>query len=113
MLEWWRRVAQYGDPPDIVEERALCFHKAGPRGAEIHSAIFTNTDLNEELPSIKAPTLVLAAMRDSLAPLQKDVQKRITRSKLVTIDNGPVYVDRIMPREFAEPILSFLQYPGI
>ena len=107
MLERWRRAAQYGDPTDIVEERALCFHKAGPRGAEIHQAIFKNTDINEELPRLKAAT------RDPLEFVQKDVQKRIPRSKLVTIDNGLVYVDRMMPREFVEPILSFLQNPGI
>ena len=109
LIEWWRRAAQYGDPPDIVEERALCMHKAGPRGEEIHWAIFTNTDLNEELPLIKNSTLVIAATRDFLAAVQKDVHNLITGSKFVTIEGGGVYVDRMMPKEFAEQILVFLE----
>jgi pimeloyl-ACP methyl ester carboxylesterase len=111
LLEWWRRAARYGDPAEIVEERMLCMHKAGPRGEEIHWAIFTNSDLGEQLAKIKIPTLVIAASRDFLSPRQKDVQAIIPGSQLVTIEGGGVYVDRTMPKEFAKAILRFLIEP--
>lgn len=112
LLEWWRRAKRYGDTVDIVEERVLCMHKAGPRGEEMHWAINAySTKLREVLPAVRCPTLVLAPTRDHLAPVQEDVHRLIPGSKLVAIENGPVYVDRVMPREFAEAILAFLEKP--
>ena len=56
MLEWWRRAAQYGDPPDIVEERALCFHKDSPLSARpghiVQLRIFSINKENPELTGL-------------------------------------------------------------
>ena len=114
LLEWWRRAKRYGDPPDIVDERVLCMHKAGPRGEEIHWASLNfAANTGKMLPLVKAQTLVLAPSKDQYAPAQEDVQKLIPGSKLTIIKDGPVYIDRLMPREFAEAILAFLEDPGI
>ena len=114
LLEWWRRAIRYGDPPDIVDERVLCMHKAGPRGEEIHWASNKYAaNIKDILPLIRAKTLVLAPTKDQFAPVQEDVQKLVPGSKLTTIKDGPVYVDRIMPGEFAGAILAFLEGPGI
>jgi hypothetical protein len=38
----------------------------------------------------------------------KTVKSLIPNSKLTTIENGPMYLDRAMPKEFAEAIINFL-----
>ncbi len=114
LIEWWRRAKRYGDPVEIVEERVLEFHKAGPRGEELHWASFNyGSKLNAMLPLIKCPTLVLSGTRDHFCPVAEDVRRLIPRSKLTIIEDAAVYADRVKPKEVAEAILTFLQNPGV
>jgi pimeloyl-ACP methyl ester carboxylesterase len=108
LLEWWRRACLWGDYPlEILEERVLEYVKAGPRGEEAHWA-GAAYDLKPRLPLITCPTLVLDAPGYPFHYLAKDVKNLIPDSKLTTIENGPMYLDRAMPKEFAEAIMSFL-----
>jgi pimeloyl-ACP methyl ester carboxylesterase len=112
LIEWWRRSAMWGDPPEIVEERVIEFIKAGPRGAEVPKVGFPYNP-KPRLPLINCPTLVLSATRDPGCSVAEDVKKLIPRRKLTIIENGPLSIDRVMPKEFAEAILSFLDTPKI
>lgn len=110
LMEWWRRSARYGDPTEIVDERALELYKAGTRGEELHEAAFAYAaKVPEKLPLIKCQTLLIAAGKDHWTPVAPEVKKLIPDCKFTTIPDGPVYVGRIMPREFAEAILGFLE----
>jgi pimeloyl-ACP methyl ester carboxylesterase len=60
------------------------------------------------LPLIPCPTLVLDATHYLFHDQANHVKKLIPNSELITIQNGPMYLDRAMPKEFAEAILSFL-----
>ena len=106
LMEWWRRANLWGDPPDIAEERVLEYIKAGSRGEELHWASGAY-DLELRLPFINCPTLVLIGTKDPFYGGAEEVHKLIPNSKFAIIENGPIHVDRIMPREFAEAILSF------
>ena len=108
LLEWWRRASLLGDYfLDILEERAIEYVKAGPRGEEAH---WTGTSYNvmPRLPLITCPTLVLDATYYLFHYQAKTVKSLIPNSKLTTIENGPMYLDRAMPKEFAEAIINFL-----
>ena len=108
LLEWWRRARLWGEYPlEILEERVLEYIKAGPRGEEAHWA-GAAYDLKPKLPLIACPTLVLDATHYPFHYLAKEVQRLIPNSKLTIIENGPMYLDRAMPKEFAEAIMSFL-----
>jgi pimeloyl-ACP methyl ester carboxylesterase len=108
LLEWWRRARLWGDYPlDILEERVLEYIKAGPRGEEAHWA-GAAYNLKPRLPLIPCPTLVLDAPGYPFHYLAKAVKNLIPNSKLTTIENGPMYLDRAMPKEFAEAIINFL-----
>jgi len=114
LMEWWRRAKRWGDPMEIAEERALEYHKAGPRGEELHWAGFAyGVKVNEVAPRVTCPTLVLSGTRDPGFKKSDDIKKLISRSKITIIENGPVYIDRVMPKEFAEAILAFLENPGV
>lgn len=114
LMEWWRRARRYCDPVEIVTERALDFHRAGPRSEELHLAGFAYAPkLKAALALIKCPTLVLSGTRDIFCRVAEDVRKLIPRSKITIIENAGVYIDRVMPKEVAKAILTFLENPGV
>ena len=108
LLEWWRRACLWGNYSlDILEERVLEYVKAGPRGEEAHWA-GAAYNLKPRLPLIPCPTLVLDAPGYPFHYLAKEVKNLIPDSCLTVIENGPMYLDRAMPKEFAEAIMTFL-----
>ena len=111
LMEWWRRASLWGDPPNIVEERVLEYIKAGPRGVEMHRAGRVY-DPGPRLALISCPTLVLSATHDPFYSVAEDIKRLVPKSKLAIIENGPPWIDRIMPKEFAEVILGFLNAAG-
>ena len=113
LMEWWRRSSLWGHPLEIVEERALEYHKAGPRGEEIHWAGGAyDSKIKAKLPLIKCPTLVLSTTHDPWCVFAEAEKRLIPNSKVTIIENGPSDVNRLMPKEFAEAILSFFECSG-
>ena len=108
LMEWWRRTILWGDyTPEILEERFLEYLKAGPRGEEEHTTA-TSYDLKSRLPLITCPTLVLTATFDPFFSGAAKVKDSIPGARLAVIENGPIYLDRAMPQQFAEAVLNFL-----
>lgn len=112
LIEWWQRAKRFGDSLAIIEERSLDYHKAGPRGEELHWASLAY-EIKPKLPLIKCPTLVLSGTLDRFCVVAEEIKGFITRSKLAIIENGPTCINRVMPREFAEAIHTFLENPGV
>ena len=110
LMEWWRRAALWGGPLDIIEDRVIEYIQAGPRGEEIHWASRTY-DLKSRLPLIKCPTLVLSGTQDAFYAVAAKIKGFIPNGKLTVIENGSIYMSRIMPKEFAGAILEFLNAP--
>jgi pimeloyl-ACP methyl ester carboxylesterase len=108
LMEWWRRACLWGDyPVEILEERFIEYIKAGTRGEEGHWA-GGNYNSKYRLPLITRPTLIIDAPGYPLHSRSNIVQKMIPNSKFVTIENGPMYLDRAMPKEVAKAILDFM-----
>ena len=112
LMEWWRRSALWGHPPEILEERVLEYAKAGSRGEEIHWA-GRDYDPRLRLPLIKCPTLVLSATRDPFYKLAESIHRLVPKSQLTIIENGPTDINRVWPKEFAEAILNFFNQSGV
>jgi pimeloyl-ACP methyl ester carboxylesterase len=92
---------------DITNDRTLEYIKAGPRGEEIHWAGGAY-DPRPKLPLVRCPTLVLSATQDPFCSMAEPVHKLVPGSKLKIIENGPIDIDRVWPKEFAEALLNFL-----
>ena len=107
LMEWWRRSALWGHPLDITHDRAVEYIKAGPRGEEIHWA-GRAYDPRPRLPLVRCPTLVFSATHDPFCGMAEPIHKLVPGSKLKIIENGPIDIDRVWPKEFAEAILDFL-----
>jgi pimeloyl-ACP methyl ester carboxylesterase len=109
LLEWWRRTTLWGDyPKDILEERLIEYVKAGPRGEEAHWTAMAY-DMKDRFPLITCPTLIITATGDPFYTGAGRLQKSIPGAKINVIENGPIYLDRAMPREFAQAIINFLE----
>jgi hypothetical protein len=44
--------------------------------------------------------------------MAETVHKLTPGSKLIILENGPIDIDRLWPKEFAEVVLNFLNDPG-
>ena len=110
LMEWWRRAAMWHDPLDIIEASVIEYIKAGPRGEEAHLA---GNDYNPKtrLPLVNCPLMVLFETKDPFYVVAEGVKKLAPHATFKVIENGPIYVDRIMQQEFAGAILDFLQTP--
>jgi hypothetical protein len=53
--------------------------------------------------------MVLFETKDPFYVVAEGVKKLAPRATFKVIENGPIYVDRIMPKEFAGAVLDFLQ----
>jgi pimeloyl-ACP methyl ester carboxylesterase len=111
LMEWWRRSALWGHPLDITHDRAVEYVKAGPRGEEIHWAGGAY-DPRPRLPLVKCPTLVFSATHDPFCGMAETVHKLTPGSKLIILENGPIDIDRLWPKEFAGVVLNFLNAAG-
>lgn len=113
LMEWWRRSALWGDySPEILEERVMEYIKAGIRGEEAHWTAIAY-DSQKRFPLISCPTLILTATYDPFYWGAEKVMRSIPKSKLTIIENGPIYVDRVMPQEFAKAITDFLENKSV
>jgi pimeloyl-ACP methyl ester carboxylesterase len=111
LMEWWWRSALWGHPLDITHDRAVEYVKAGPRGEEIHWAGGAY-DPRPRLPLVKCPTLVFSATHDPFCGMAETVHKLTPGSKLIILENGPIDIDRLWPKEFAGVVLNFLNAAG-
>jgi pimeloyl-ACP methyl ester carboxylesterase len=107
VMEWWRRSTAWGHPLEVVEESFLEKVKAGPRGEEMHWA-GEAYDPRPKLPLIKCPTQVISATKDVFSIVQQTVHSLIPGSTLTVIQDGPIDINRVWPKEFAEAILNYL-----
>ena len=52
---------------------------------------------------------MIAASEDPFFSHAEKVKSLIPNCRLAIIENGPLYLDRMMPKEYAEAILSYLK----
>jgi pimeloyl-ACP methyl ester carboxylesterase len=111
LLEWWRRSGLWGGAPEILEERVIEYIKAGPRGEEQHWA-GQDYDVKTRLPLVNCPMLIIFETKDPFFVTADAVKKLVPAGKFTVIKDGPIYVDRTMPKEFAQAVLNFLESSG-
>jgi len=111
LMEWWRRSGLWGGSPEVLEERVIEYIKAGARGEEQHWA-GQDYDPKAKVQLVTCPLLVIFETKDPFYVTAEAVKKLLPKSKFAVIKDGPIYIDRIMPKEFAGAILNFLKNSG-
>jgi len=75
------------------------------------AAMRDRPDMTSELPSIAAPTLIIVGDADSITPpgVAQEMQKRIPRSQLVTIQGAGHMSPLEQPAQVNRAVRNFLQ----
>jgi pimeloyl-ACP methyl ester carboxylesterase len=106
---WQKRMPIYPkNRPDLLTRLVIDALKVGERMEEGHRAV-SRYRMEDKVPLIKAPTLVLAGSADPFSfPRMKPLAAAIKGSETAVIEGGMVPMDEQMPEEFARAVLRFL-----
>lgn len=114
LVQLWRNRQSFYPPqrPDLLMRFVSDALKAGPRMSAGHHAVDVY-HMEERLPLIEAPTLVLAGDADPFSfPRMMPLAAMIPGSVTTIIEGGTVAMVDQMPEQFARVVLDFLQGPG-
>ena len=109
---WQRRAAFYPkNRPDLLTRFVLDALKVWGSVEEGHGAV-NRYRMEDKVPLIKAPTLVVAGTDDPFSfPRMKPLSERIPGSVTAEIRGGMVPMVDQMPEEFARVVMDFLYSP--
>lgn len=111
MMELWRKRLPYYpvDRPDLLDRFVLDALKVGlDRVEEGHDAV-NSFRIEDPLPSVTAPTLLICGTEDWAAlPEQDKLASYLPRCQRVLVKGGGIALVDHMPGEFAEAVLGFL-----
>ena len=94
--------------PDLLTRLVIDALKVGERVEEGHRAV-SKYKIEDKVPLIKAPTLVLAGTEDPFSfPRMKPLSDSINGSKTTIIKGGMVPMVDQMPEEFSKVVIDFL-----
>jgi len=117
-LEAWEKIREHDPsmPPSLINRIILEHLKAGYTSTNAYYAVFSYP-MEERISLIQCPTLLMWGTKDVITfdlggPIEK-TNERIKRKKIVYIEGGTFVLPNMMPKKFAEPILEFLEKPGV
>jgi pimeloyl-ACP methyl ester carboxylesterase len=112
----WVQIARWfrdwpGERPSLALAHLRDYALAGTKRA-VRTFQFTLADrIEEKLPQVQAPTLVVRGARDPIVPQAwaEEVTRLLPRGRLVVIPGGPHCVNYSTPRAFARVVTAFLE----
>jgi pimeloyl-ACP methyl ester carboxylesterase len=106
---WQRRMPFYPkNRPDLLTRFVIDALKVGDRAEEGHQAVNVYR-MEEKVPLIKAPTLVIAGTEDPFSfPRMGPLSQSIKGSTTAVIEGGMVPAVDQMPKDFARIVIPFL-----
>ena len=109
VLELWRgRAAFYPSSADLLERYLVDCLRAGERAAEGHRVV-ARYAVEERLPLIRCPTLLIGATADPHAhPSLPALRAALAGAAVVEIEGGTVALPDGRPQEFATAVEEFL-----
>lgn len=105
---WSMRAAFYPPSIDLLERFVADALKAGDRAGEGHLVV-ARYRMEERLPLVQAPTLIVAPTEDPFAyPEARRLAERLPGSRVVDLPGGMVPAPDQLPEEFAAIVADFL-----
>jgi pimeloyl-ACP methyl ester carboxylesterase len=112
VVQFWRDIVNGRREPRPMGPLArIDYAKAGIRRALATARILIRDRIEERLPMIEAPTLVLHGSRDPVSPQQwaEEAARLLPRGKLVVVEGGTHTMNYTYPAEFAAAVRPFLE----
>jgi pimeloyl-ACP methyl ester carboxylesterase len=112
VLELWRmRAAFYPPDVDLLERFLADCLRAGDLAAEAHRLV-ARYPLEERLPLVSCPTLLLAPTDDPYAfPAVPGLDEALPHARVARIEGGMVPLPDQLPEPFTAAVLEFLNEP--
>lgn len=109
LLEKWRKMFEWMPRPELVQRFIVDLFRAGELSEQGHFAV-AEYPMEERLPQVRCPALLLYAARDPFAtPARSEPFRRAFRpARERTLDAG-VFVANEHPEAFAAAVLDYLQ----
>src|SRR5690348_9162346 len=111
VVQFWRDIVNGRREPRPMGPLArIDYAKAGIRRALGTARILIRDRIEERLPMIEAPTLVLHGSRDPVSPREwaEEAARLLPRGKLAVVQGGTHTMNYTYPAEFAAAVLPFL-----
>jgi pimeloyl-ACP methyl ester carboxylesterase len=110
LVELWRgRAAFYPPSTELLERYVTDCLRAGERAAEGHRVV-ARYPIEEALPLVRCPTLIVAATDDPHAyPSLTDLRRALPDASVARIEGGTVALPDGHPREFSAAVGAFLE----
>ena len=116
--EAWEKIKEHDPsmPPSLINRIIRDYLKAGKKSTQAYHAVFTYA-MEERVPLIQCPTLLLWGTKDVMTfdlggPVEK-TNDLIQRKKIVYLEGGTFVAANMMPESFVQPIVDFLENPGV
>ncbi|WP_405228144.1 alpha/beta fold hydrolase [Lentisalinibacter sediminis] len=108
LAEKWHRMAGWIDDPALTQRCVLDLFRAGETSEWGHFAV-AEYPMEERLPRVKAPALVLSGVDDPFSQPHKNqvFAEVLPDCRLATIGSG-IFMLNERPREWSESVLAFL-----
>lgn len=108
LAEKWERMARWAGDPALTQRCVLDLFRSGETSEWGHFAV-AEYHMEDRLPRVKAPTLVLSGTDDPFSQPEKNqvFADVLSDCRLVTIDGG-IFMLNERPREWSESVLAFL-----
>lgn len=108
LLEKWRKMYEWLPRPDLVQRFIVDLFAAGEASEQGHYAVAAYR-MEDRLPQVRCPALLLYALRDPFAtPARAEALRRAFQpSREVTLDAG-VFVANEDPEAFAQAVREYL-----
>jgi 2-hydroxy-6-oxonona-2,4-dienedioate hydrolase len=105
LLDWLQ------ERPSLAAAHARDYYEAGLRRAWRTFRQALNDPIEDKLPHVQAPTLVLRGSRDPIVPQGwvEQVAARLPRGQLTVIPGGPHVVNYTTPLEFSRVVRGFVR----
>jgi pimeloyl-ACP methyl ester carboxylesterase len=112
LLEKWRKMYEWLPQPDLVQRFVVDLFAAGEASEQGHFAV-AEYRMEDRLPRVRCPALLLYASRDPFAtPASAEALRRAFQPcREVTVDAG-VFVANENPEAFAQAVRDYLSAAG-
>jgi pimeloyl-ACP methyl ester carboxylesterase len=111
-VQFWRDIINgRREPLPMGPLARIDYAKAGLRRALLTARVLIRDRIEQRLPLIAAPTLVLHGSRDPVSPQQwaEEAARLLPHGRLVVVAGGTHTMNYTYPEEFAAAILPFLK----
>jgi pimeloyl-ACP methyl ester carboxylesterase len=112
VVQFWRDIINgRREPRPIGPLARIDYAKAGLRRALLTARVLIRDRIEQRLPLIAAPTLILHGSRDPVSPQEwaEAATRLLPHGKLVVIEGGTHTMNYTYPDQFAAAILPFLE----